>query len=1132
MDKIGVVIPWFGRGLNGGAERLVWEITCRLAARGHPIEVLTTCCRSHQDDWSENHLPAGLAAEPEGFSVRRFPVEARNRPEFDRVNGRLTAIRLGEMSRGGSPVSASDEAIFADELIRSPELLDYLQAEAGQFRAFIFIPYLYFTTLRGLPLVAAKSILVPCLHQEAYAHLPLTVAAFWAARRILYNAEGERRLAGFLYGPAAIAKGVVAGAGVDYAEANPAEAALDTGALTPFVLCLGRQSPGKNTAFLAQAYAAFRRQHPDSPLKLVLAGPGQVELPPECHGLVNVGAVSEADKLALLKGCTALFNPSVNESYSRVLMEAWHEFRPTAAHRDCLATATAIEMARGGWMAASHEEWAALFATVESAPISELESLGRNGRAYADDMAEWGRAVDRYETAIREVSDPEEARGAEKRPIHQVLPNLTVGDAISGEALWICDQLRRRGHPSKIFALHVHEGVSTVAETWTSGAVPPGCGVIYHHSIGSALTPAVCAHAGPKALIYHNITPESFLAPYLPLNAALCREARAHLPDLARHFAVSVGDSNFNAIELAERGFSNPGVLPLCIDPGKWAMTPNPDLRERLQDQRTNILFVGRLSPNKRQEDLIVAFAHYRKLDPGARLHLVGGAVSSTDLYLSCLRELAAQLGVADCVNFAGAVEDADLMAYYSTAHLFWSMSEHEGFCVPLIEAMWFDVPVLAYASTAVPETLADAGRQFYDKRDAVALAASAHELVHDREIRSQILNRQRRQREAFLPARVAPILGRLADRLATDGTPPKTGTSSAAELQNLKEIAVVKLDHIGDLLLASPAFYALRKRFPGAKLTAVAAPSAAAVLKGNPHVDRIVTYDAPWYWRELGAPEQLRGRTQSNLRTLAGLHRKKFDLVVNLRSDHSNVLFAASIPHLHLLSYTNDSSYAFLVTHPLTRTRGMHATQQHRELLRTIGADEWCPPKIYFSDEEAAQAAEFQPDRSTVALALGAGVGLKRWAPVKFRELARRLRLRGQRVVLVGSAGDARLSEDWAGDLGCIDLCGRLSLNALGAFLSRCGCLAANDSAPMHVGAAAGVPVVYIIRPSVHEEFAPVGEIHIGCLKSSCPNVCQGFDPNNRNGSPEYCECIQSVTVDEVEQAVLASLRRHEGIV
>ena len=135
--KLGIIIPWFGRELKGGAEQLTWQVATRLAERGHHVEVLTTCCRSHQDDWERNHLLDGLSMEREGFAVRRFPVAPRDRAAFDQVCGNLLSLEPATLKPGVPPVSAHDSSIFVNELIKSPALLEYLKAHLPESKVLV-----------------------------------------------------------------------------------------------------------------------------------------------------------------------------------------------------------------------------------------------------------------------------------------------------------------------------------------------------------------------------------------------------------------------------------------------------------------------------------------------------------------------------------------------------------------------------------------------------------------------------------------------------------------------------------------------------------------------------------------------------------------------------------------------------------------------------------------------------------------------------------------------------------------------------------------------------------------------------------------------------------------------------------
>ncbi|HEY9403054.1 MAG TPA: glycosyltransferase [Pyrinomonadaceae bacterium] len=804
MKPLAIVIPWFGAELKGGAEQQSFQIATRLAARAREVEVLTTCCRSFQDDWATNHLPPGLVRE-HGIGVRRFPVGARDAQAFDRVNAKLLALTPERLRFGVSPVSEADAETFTDENINSPALLEHLRAHADDYCAFLFIPYMFAPATRGLPLVAERAFLQPCLHDEPAAYLPAVEELFRRARLVLFNSDGERELAARLYGAAVFARGLVVGEGIErivatpeqLAAALPAELREDDGA--PFVLYLGRRDEVKNTGLLVRAFRRFREQSAASTLKLVLAGAGAHSYDERERGIFDLGLVGEETKASLLVACRALFQPSRNESFSRALMEAWsYGARPVAAHRECLATAIAVARADGGWLAASEEEWAELFSRVASAPDAELDAAGARGRAYAAEHADWDRVIARYEQLFNSLDDtphgagiigaehvvparvfdfapggfaqpggqrqapPAQAAGS----VHQLLPDIVYGDAISNQAINIRDYLRGRGYASEIFVKRREERMKGEAQLFDPALVSPADALLYHHSIGSELTAFAVEHERAKCLVYHNVTPAEYYAPYRPGFAWMLAEGRAHLPRLAAHFPVSVGDSAFNAAELAACGFESPGVLPIICDPSKWNLRADPALMDSLQDGRINLLFVGRIAPNKKQDELLEAFAHYRRLDPHSRLVIAGEGRPSDPYYMRLVRSITAR-NMGDHVILTGQITDAELLAYYRTAHLYWSLSEHEGFGVPLVEAMWFDVPVVAYRSAAVPETLGEAGLVFDGKDDLRAAARLAKLITRDDDaLRRRIIAAGRARREAFTRASVHSILDELLARV------------------------------------------------------------------------------------------------------------------------------------------------------------------------------------------------------------------------------------------------------------------------------------------------------------------------------------------------------------------------------
>jgi glycosyltransferase involved in cell wall biosynthesis len=773
MKPLAIVIPWFGRDLKGGAEQHAWQVATHLALRGHAVEVLTTCCRSFQDDWAVNHLKSGVSQE-RGVKIRRFQVDRRDRDTFARVNRLMLSLPSSKLKPGVNPLTSKDAEIFSSQSINSTQLLNYLRKHQNQYQAFLFLPYLYSVVLEGLLIVADRAFLQPCLHDEIYAYLPQVANMFHAAQGLLFISEGEAQLARHLYGPGIISKSIVAGAGVEAGQHYDATVSkIGELSVKPerFVLYLGRRDATKNTDLLIRAYIAFKQKHPDSTLRLVLAGPGNTSYNSSAPGLIDLGLVEESQKEALLANCLALLQPSQNESYSRVMMEAWFYGRPVAVHRDCLATAIAVESSQGGWLAKTEAEWVELFTEIDRLGEEQLAEYGVKGQAYAQENAVWDKVIERYETALGliknsvAVTGATRSRGRTLKEIHQLLPNLAYGDAISNHALSIRDYLRSCGYKSEIFVRYLDEQVAHEAIVFHPESLSHQAGLIYHHSIGSELTDYAIAHPSSKCLIYHNITPAEFFFPYRPEFANILEKGRCELKQLAQYFPLSVGDSAFNAAELAASGFRQPGVLPIAVDPKKWDIPADAVLMQQLQDGKANLLFVGRLAPNKRQEHLLEAFAHYLTMDREARLILVGyGEVS--DPYYRYLTNLIQSLDLSRYVMLTGQVNNAQLLAFYRTAHLLWSMSEHEGFCVPLIEAMWFDIPVLAYKSSAVPETLGEAGLMFTSKDDLVQVAALAKIFVRDEVLRSKIIKAQRCRRDKFIQEVVNTHLNELVSKM------------------------------------------------------------------------------------------------------------------------------------------------------------------------------------------------------------------------------------------------------------------------------------------------------------------------------------------------------------------------------
>jgi glycosyltransferase involved in cell wall biosynthesis len=244
-------------------------------------------------------------------------------------------------------------------------------------------------------------------------------------------------------------------------------------------------------------------------------------------------------------------------------------------------------------------------------------------------------------------------------------------------------------------------------------------------------------------------------------------EGRAQLVELRDDFTVSLGDSQFNADELRALGFQNVDVLPICLDFRRFDVDPDAAVAGRLADGRKNILFVGRFAPNKAHDDLIRVLASLRSSMSNVRL-ILAGRYDGNEAYFAELQALAEQQGVFDDVIFTGLITDAELLAYYQGSHLFLSLSDHEGFCVPLVEAMWFDLPIIAYGSSAVGETMGSSGIVLRDKSDHDAIGALIRIIFGDEELRRKILESERLRRDDFRIENTLATFDRIVDGLLT----------------------------------------------------------------------------------------------------------------------------------------------------------------------------------------------------------------------------------------------------------------------------------------------------------------------------------------------------------------------------
>ena len=344
--------------------------------------------------------------------------------------------------------------------------------------------------------------------------------------------------------------------------------------------------------------------------------------------------------------------------------------------------------------------------------------------------------------------------------VNQWVPAAHRGDAIGDSARKVRDLLRAAGHESDLFALTIDDDLRGDVRLFSDPAAKQGDITIFHFALPSPMTEAFAALKGARVLQYHNITPAHFFASYDPGLFRLAALGRRELSTLVGRVDLALGDSDFNRQELEELGFAPTGVLPIAVNTERITGAPRrPALEKILADGLINILFVGRIVPNKRIEDHIrLAEVYKRYVDSYYRFVFVG-RYDGLPRYYAQVRALIAEYRMLpDRFWFTGPVPDEDLAAFYRWADVYVSLSEHEGFCVPLVEAMAADVPVLAYAAGAVPETLGGAGVLFAPK-DLELAAEAMGMLVYDRPFRESVVAGQRRRLEDFAPARVGQRL-------------------------------------------------------------------------------------------------------------------------------------------------------------------------------------------------------------------------------------------------------------------------------------------------------------------------------------------------------------------------------------
>jgi len=343
--------------------------------------------------------------------------------------------------------------------------------------------------------------------------------------------------------------------------------------------------------------------------------------------------------------------------------------------------------------------------------------------------------------------------------IHQFLTSYSYGDAIGNEALEIRNYLREQGHDSEIFVLFYHPKYSNQVinyleyDTYSSEENI----VIYHFSIGSKITKKFLRIPDKKVIIYHNITPHYFFLDYHRILAKDCYKGRVELQSLSDKVDLALGDSEYNESELKEAGFKNTGILPLVMNFEKFDAPVLPVLNDLFRDGKINILYVGRIIPNKKVEDVIRTFHLYNKyFNKNSRLFIVGEN-RGFERYYSALLGMVEKLNAKN-VHFTGHIPEEELISYFKLADIYLHMSEHEGFCAPVPEGFFLNIPVIAYNEGAVKETMNNGGILLNHKQ-FLKTAALIDKILSDGNLREKVLKTQQESLKKYFKNRTGNIL-------------------------------------------------------------------------------------------------------------------------------------------------------------------------------------------------------------------------------------------------------------------------------------------------------------------------------------------------------------------------------------
>lgn len=387
--RLAFVVPRYGDDVVGGAETLSRGLAEHLPKDTYNVEILTTCAKSHFT-W-ENFYPEGTDIY-NGIGVKRFRVNDRDISAFLDVQQKIY---------DGIPTTIDEQLLWAKESVNSDTLYDYIWRKGTDYDYLIFLPYLFGTTFWGSLIYPERSLLIPCLHDEVYSRLAIFKITFEKVKGIIFNSEPEGILARRLFSVEDKAMSVV-GMGFDYGtdkEYDPGRFRKKFGIGDNYILYFGRKEGGKNLPLLLDYFCRLKRETGIG-LKLIIAGDGEVRVPDDMKNeVIDLGFLLERDKMDAVAGAIIICQPSVNESFSIVIMEAWLTGVPVLVHGDCEVTKWHVVESGGGLYFRDYYEFAEATGYLFKNPDIR-KKMGKQGKSYVLDKYSWPVVIKRFDEAL------------------------------------------------------------------------------------------------------------------------------------------------------------------------------------------------------------------------------------------------------------------------------------------------------------------------------------------------------------------------------------------------------------------------------------------------------------------------------------------------------------------------------------------------------------------------------------------------------------------------------------------------------------------------------------------------------------------------------------------------------------